>query len=253
MGGWRSTVGQPAQGRWWVGLLMLLMAAPAAWPAGAAGKVLFATGRAEIVDASGVTRPMGRGEPVMAGDELVTGQGRAQVRLSDGSTYALEPFTRFRVDEYRYEEDLAVQARRAIFSLVKGGFRAITGAVGTEREDNYRVRTQLAHIGIRGTIYRAGLTINERGEVRRLDVTVTQGTVFLRNDAGELDIASGQGGFVTARDAPPRLASGAASAGRGGTGDILPDAVEGQPPPIHSPPDHQPPPVPEPPQHDHYY
>lgn len=261
MGRRQGTMGPTDHGRrWgrrWVWLLMLLVAAPAAWPAGAAGKVLFATGRAEIVDAAGATRPMERGEPVLVGDELVTGEGRAQIRLRDGSSYSIAPFTRFRVDEYRYEEGLAAQARRAIFSLVKGGFRAITGVVGTEREDNYRVRTQLADIGIRGTIYRAGLTTNEQGKASRLDVAVTRGRVFLANDAGVLDIPQGQVGFVTGRDAPPRLA-GDAGGGVGGRGDgapILPDAQEGQPPPVHPMPDHPPEPihVPEPPQHDHYY
>ena len=249
-----------AHGSWWVGLLMLVVAAPAAWPAGVAGKVLFATGRADIVDAAGATRPMERGEAVRVGDELVTGQGRAQIRLGDGSSYALEPFTRFRVDEYRYEAGLAARARRAIFSLLKGGFRTITGAVGTRQEDNYRVRTQLADIGIRGTIYRAGLAIDAEGKASRLDVAVTRGRVFLTNDAGVLDIPPGQSGFATSRDVPPRISplAGLPAAGMRGDRDgsgILPDVPEGRPPPVHPMPDHSPEPVyvPEPPQHDHYY
>jgi len=217
---------------------LMLLTAPA-WPAEPAGKVLFATGRATIVDAAGDSRPMERRGPVFPGDQLVTGEGRAQVRLSDGSAYSLEPFTRFRVDEYRYQDNAAALAKRAFFTLLKGGFRALTGAVGKEREENYRVRTALADIGIRGTAYRASLTFDGGAVAHRLDVAVSAGTVFLINDAGMLDIAAGQAGFATGRDLPPALARSSAgdSAGRDAA-SVVPDLRDAEQRPVDPFPEH---------------
>lgn len=234
-------------------MLALLASALGAGAAEPAGKVLFATGRADIVSAAGEPRAMERGMAVYPGETLVTGEGRAQLRLADGSSYAIEPFSRFRVDQFRYREGLAADARRAFFSLIKGGFRAITGTVGTEREDNYRVRSQLADIGIRGTVYRAGLVTGVGGVPNRLDVAVTQGTVFLVNEAGILDIPAGQSGFVTGRDILPRLARAAAGAPEPpGPEGVVPDVREGEQYPLEPTPDHHhPPPVP-PPQPDYH-
>jgi hypothetical protein len=42
---------------------------------------------------------------------------------------------------------------RAFFSLVKGGFRAISGAIGKVNHGEYQISTPVATIGIRGTDY----------------------------------------------------------------------------------------------------
>ena len=44
-------------------------------------------------------------------------------------------------------------ASRAFFSLLKGGFRSISGLIGKLNHDEYRVSTPVATIGIRGTDY----------------------------------------------------------------------------------------------------
>ena len=42
---------------------------------------------------------------------------------------------------------------RAFFRLVKGGFRTVSGLIGKASQDDYRVNTPVATIGIRGTRY----------------------------------------------------------------------------------------------------
>ncbi len=44
-------------------------------------------------------------------------------------------------------------ASRAFFSLLKGGFRSISGLIGKINQDEYQVTTPVATIGIRGTDY----------------------------------------------------------------------------------------------------
>jgi hypothetical protein len=46
-------------------------------------------------------------------------------------------------------------ASRAVFRLLKGGFRAISGLIGKINHDEYQVTTPVATIGIRGTDYLA--------------------------------------------------------------------------------------------------
>lgn len=50
-------------------------------------------------------------------------------------------------------QDLQNGASRAIFSLLKGGFRTVSGLIGKINHDEYQVATPVATIGIRGTDY----------------------------------------------------------------------------------------------------
>lgn len=43
--------------------------------------------------------------------------------------------------------------QRAFFRLIKGGFRAVSGAIGKVNRDDYQIATPVATIGIRGTDY----------------------------------------------------------------------------------------------------
>ena len=51
------------------------------------------------------------------------------------------------------QQDNQSGASRAIFSLLKGGFRSISGLIGKINHDEYQVSTPVATIGIRGTDY----------------------------------------------------------------------------------------------------
>ena len=85
--------------------------------------------------------------------------------------------------------------------LVSGGFRTVTGAIGKENHQEYRVITPVSMIGIRGTDYTAVL------ENQMLYVAVGKGAVVLANDKGEMLIGDGaehQFGIVTSANEKPR-------------------------------------------------
>jgi len=66
-----------------------------------AGRVLFVSGPAGIVDASGTERIMSQGDPVRVGDRLVTRDGAmGQIKLSDGSLVALRPASALTVESH---------------------------------------------------------------------------------------------------------------------------------------------------------
>ena len=87
-------------------------------------------------------------------------------------------------------------------SLLKGGFRTITGAIGKDSEESYEVRTAVGVLGIRGTSFavlfcRRRLWIPSRKASGPpiedgLYVGVTDGIVFFSNEFGEIEIRAGE-------------------------------------------------------------
>jgi hypothetical protein len=70
--------------------------------------------------------------------------------MVDGGLLAIRPDTQMKFDEYKFsgKED---GSERGVMSLLRGGFRTITGAIGRINKNNYRVNTPTATVGIRGT------------------------------------------------------------------------------------------------------
>ncbi len=161
----------------------------------AAGRVEFATTGVTAVAADGSTRPLSKGATLEAGDLIKTMGGRAQIRFSDGGYVSLQPNTEFRIDEYSYDGKTD-GSEKGFFSLVKGGLRAITGAIGHVNKKNYQVNTAVATIGIRGTEFLA--LLNET-----LEMTCGEGICVLFNDAGELVLYAGESGKAKSRGEAP--------------------------------------------------
>lgn len=161
--------------------------------AGQAADVVYAHGDVRVMDAAGAAQPVRRGMAVQSGQTLVTGQGRLQMRMSDGGFIALQPDTQFRIDEYNYAgaED---GSERSFFNLVKGGIRFITGAIGHRNKENFRIKTAVATIGIRGSAGRANLCDGGScgGNPDGLYVTGNQDTLTLQNEKDSQDIEPGE-------------------------------------------------------------
>ncbi len=171
-------------------LLLLMPWGGAVWAEQpVAGQVLAVSGTV-TVEREGSPRPLVSRDPLFSGDVVVTGDGRIQIRFSDGSLLSLYEQTRFSIDEYRYgsgTED------RADYSLVDGVMHTLTGAMP---KANYRLKTRLAVLGVRGTDYSARLGSD-------LHVSVNSGAVLLSNSAGSLLVNAGSSALVTRGDAVP--------------------------------------------------
>jgi hypothetical protein len=182
---------------------ILLAAISAAYPVTgycvAAGRVEFAIGDVESVMPNGSRHPLARGADINAGESISTAAGaRAQIRFSDGGFVSLQPGTLFRVDEYNYENKTDGK-EKGFFSLLKGGFRAITGFIGHLHKNTYQVRTAAATLGIRGTGY--NMALRDDG----LFVNVGEGAISLNNNAGLLVVTAGNAAFVANFNTVPRL------------------------------------------------
>ena len=166
----------------------------------AAAQVEFAIGQVSVTGTDGKQQPVAKGMEIKQGDTIQTmDSGRAQLRFSDGGYISLQPNTQFRVDEFNYQGKTDGN-EKGFFSLLKGGLRAITGAVGHTNKENYRVNTPVATIGIRGTEFLAQYD-------GKLLVKVGNGAVFMSNSTGNLVLFSGQSGEVSDENSQPEYSN----------------------------------------------
>jgi hypothetical protein len=187
--------------------VLLLLAVHAGAAFGAAGNVQFVIGDAKLISA-GTTRALQKGDAINEGDRVITAaNASAQIKMVDGGFIAIRPNTDMGFDTYRYQgkED---GSESAIVSLLRGGFRTITGVIGRTNKQNYLIKTATATIGIRGTDHEpmvilppapGQVAIAEAGTYDKVNV----GVAFIRTDAGSIDIQSNQVGFAPVTKAAP--------------------------------------------------
>lgn len=177
-----------------------------------AGRVLVAVGEVSAIRQAQEVR-LTTGSSVESGDRIVTGaDSNAQIRFSDESIVALRPKTEFSIDDYHFAGKNEASGK-GFFSLAKGGFRTLTGAIGKLNREAYRVKTQTATIGIRGTHYNALLCqqqscVGDDGQPSPdgLYGGVFDGRIGLDNQAGSREFGRDEFFFVAdANTLPIRL------------------------------------------------
>ena len=150
----------------------------------AAGQVIIVAGPFRILHANNVSVTPRRGDTFYSGDTLITGRkGTAQVRFTDGGVMALTENSQVKVNEYHYEKDSS--SDKSVATLVKGGFRALTGLIAKEEPSSYKIQTPVAVIGVRGTNLGAVLA---RG---RLFTGVWKGNIIVENTKGTIQLGEG--------------------------------------------------------------
>ena len=137
-------------------------------PASGAGKVAYMFGALLARRADGTVKIMEIEAEVLAGDVLGTSKDSyALIQMNDGARMTLLPNSNLKIVDYRFNKD-APQLDSAVFNLLKGGLRSVTGLIGKRgNADAYRMQTSMATIGIRGTDFSSRLcvTVNCQDEV----------------------------------------------------------------------------------------
>ncbi len=139
------------------------------------------------------------GMKVFIGDRIVTGTNtRLALEMNDGAMLTLGADTEFVINDYRYSKKL--QQGSASLELLKGAFRAVTGAIGKLKERDFKIKTKVATIGIRGTDFWGGFYFSQA-----LDVALLDGKgIYVENSAGRVEVTTqGDGTTIqTGSDAP---------------------------------------------------
>jgi len=188
-------------------ILLGLLSAPGLASA-QAGRFLLAVGDVVVVRGQAEIRAA-TGTPVQSGDTIRVGPAsNAQIRMTDESIVGLRPGTVFGIDAYEYSGQAEP---RSIFSLLKGGFRTVTGAIGRlHNRERYAVRTPTATIGIRGTHYTVVHCDNDCGGADRGSISngtyggVTDGRIEVVNQTGEHEFAANTFFYVASAGTAPQ-------------------------------------------------
>jgi hypothetical protein len=155
----------------------------------AQGYVQEVSGEVTAQVGAGRVAGVGKGQTLVNNATITTGpKSYAVLKFEDGTAVLLKENTSFQVQNYAYNPR-APENASAIFNLVRGGLRMITGLVTTRNRDALKVATPLATIGIRGTEFMAEL-------VNPLFLQVVNGAVSATNAAGTVALSAGQVGVV---------------------------------------------------------
>ena len=202
-----------------------VMASAAIDGAEQAGIVSVADGNVTAIDSDGTSRVLQDGSPFYVGDTITTApDSHASLDFEDQGSVVLRPSTAFQIASYHFEPDrhpetaggalpppaAGTPAESAFFSLIKGGFRAVSGLIGHVNRQDYGIATPTATIGIRGTQFdvrycRQDCADSENGGAASEDglyTSVLNGAVAMRNDTGETLLPQGQHIHAVSRSLP---------------------------------------------------
>jgi hypothetical protein len=116
-----------------------------------AGKFLSVIGDVRVIGRDGAPRAAQREAEFREGESIITGAGAlAQLRMFDGALMSVRGNTEIKLERFSYAGE---QDRNANFllSVLKGGLRTITGMIGRQNRERYRITTATVTLGVRGT------------------------------------------------------------------------------------------------------
>ena len=215
------------------------------------GKVIYEYGDNYAFDFDGNRRELEKGAAIKEGDTLVTGAGRMQVRLIDGGLISVYPNSEYKIEKFKFAAGISQSDTRAdsnadvdpanskliklkesksdrgFFNLLKGAARQVTGVLGRKYNENFKFKTTIATVGIRGTGFftricqadcfdKAGNPLQDGMYVKN-----NVGVITMTNNAGEIALAQGQAAFASSsEDAPVQTDESPAVSGDGSGDEI---------------------------------
>jgi hypothetical protein len=134
-----------------LGILVLIGAlatSPMAIAQDSSGMVVASRGEV-IAMSNGGSRELKQGDFVYVNDEIMTSnRSFAVLQFTDGAKVTVRPDSTMIIEQYLYAGN---DSDEATLNLVEGGLRVITGAMAKTNPENYKVRTPVALMGVRGT------------------------------------------------------------------------------------------------------
>ncbi len=186
---------------------------------GAAGKAVFVSGTVTVEGPK--PRVLSTDAEVDVGDTIMTGvKSRAQLAMNDGQRYALRAGSSFRIDAFSLPPAVGNGAQatavaadgQSFFTLQKGGFRSVSGAIGKQNAAAYEVRTPIGTLGIRGTTWAAVFCRDDCDDApglapgqpirNGLYLGVEQGRIRFAGRGLDFELNAGEYAFIPLEDVP---------------------------------------------------
>lgn len=160
----------------------------------AQGQVQHLSGTMYVQRPDGSIRLLAEKSQVLTGDVVSTERDSyAQIKMTDGGQITLRPNTQMRIEGYQFSEK-EPEKDNFLFSLLKGGLRAVTGLIGKRvNRDAYKLRTATATVGIRGTDFNAIEVAPGTPEAPKPGVYVVVADGMVVVTSGGLDLLAGAG------------------------------------------------------------
>jgi hypothetical protein len=160
-----------------------------------AGQVILATGAVSAMGTDGKIRVLGKGSLIFSGDRVTTAsKSLCVLKMIDDAKITIRADSEIIIEEYSFE---GTSNDSSIMELVKGGFRTLTGVIGSNNPSAYKVNSDLSVLGIRGTDYdtricELGNCIQIGGAAPKSGqyTNVTSGAVYM--DTGDISCVPGQ-------------------------------------------------------------
>lgn len=145
------------------------------------GQTIVSIGSVKSINSSQIEKALKRGDTFALLDTILVGPiSKTQLKFIDGGIINLIASTEYKVDSYVFNDPN--QKSQFLSTLAKGGFRAISGEIAKENINGTAVRTPIATIGLRGTIYEALLANG------KLLAGCEEGKLVISNPQGTLEI-----------------------------------------------------------------
>ena len=158
-----------------------------------AGRFLSVVGDVRVGREGAPQRVAQRAAEFYEGESIVTAVGAlAQLRMTDGALMSVRGDTEIKLERFSYAGE---QDRNASFlmSVLKGGLRTITGVIGRQNRERYRITTATVTIGVRGTdfeIVHVPLQAGSREVPAGTYDRVFEGVTSMENRAGVMLLVS---------------------------------------------------------------
>ncbi len=168
-------------------MVLLLICIPV-HGASLAAHVILSKGVATATNQEGTIRPLKRRSKVFSGDIIKTGpKGSVQLRFVDKALMTIKASSEMDISSYLFNQPGDTSNKeQALMTLVKGGFRTISGQIGKGEKSAYKVDTPAASIGIRGTNYEV-----QQEASGAYVMAVYSGGISVENESGTIELGLG--------------------------------------------------------------
>ena len=134
-------------------LIIMVFQVSSAWAL--AGTIQNVLGTGKIHKQTGQIYPAIRNDQLYEGDTvIVDNASNLQIRMIDGAVVWLRSNTELKIDTYKSKRNGA-RTDESSLKLITGSLRTVTGIIGKQNPDGYKLNTPNATIGVRGTEFDA--------------------------------------------------------------------------------------------------
>ena len=167
---------------------LLLMFVMSVFVFASIAQVTAVRGEANI-EREGKKIPIKFGTQIEQSDNIITSAtAKLQVRFEDGTIITVGKDSNISMKDYKFDP-AKKENNKASFGIEKGLFKVVTGGIGKMNPEKFKLKTQTATMGIRGT----ELSINDKGPEGTV-VGCSQGAISVTsNDTGaSVPVPAGQ-------------------------------------------------------------